>query len=77
MGMFCKKKLLRVDKRKIGFMKFIFEAYDGIANLTTIDSGKGIVMLNIPDGCDQYVDTLLQSLAKDILIEPCTERDLT
>ena len=70
----CKKKYFRVDRREIGFMKFIFEAYDGIANLTTIDSFKGIISINIPDGCEVYVDNLLEVLKADILIEPYAER---
>ena len=70
----CKQKIVRVDKREIGFMKFIFEAYDGIANLTTIDSEKGIVSINIPDGCEKYVNELLDVMKRDIFIESCEER---
>lgn len=55
-------------------MKFIFEAYDGIANLTTIDAGLGIISVNIPDGCNDIVDKLLEELGRDILIEPMEER---
>jgi len=55
-------------------MKFIFEAYDGIANLTTIDAGLGIISINIPEGCINIVDNLLEILGNDILIEPLEER---
>lgn len=70
----CQKKYLRVDKRCIGFMKFIFEAYEGIANLTTVDPKLGIISINIPEGCVDIVDKLLETLARDILIEPLEER---
>ena len=70
----CKKKYLRVDRRHIGFMKFIFEAYDGIANLTTIDAERGVISINIPDGCMVKVDNLLEILGRDFLIEPLEER---
>ena len=70
----CQKKYVRVDKRQIGFMKFIFEAYDGIANLTTIDPALGIISINIPNGCDDIVDNLLKTLGHDILIESLEER---
>ena len=43
-SMRCQKKYLRVDRRRIAFLKFIFEAYDGIANLTTIDAGLGVIL---------------------------------
>lgn len=70
----CQKTYLRVDRRHIGFMKFIFEAYEGIANLTTIDPEIGIILVNIPDGCESVVDNLLEILSRDILIEPVEER---
>jgi len=73
-AMRCQKKYLRVDRRRIAFLKFIFEAYDGIANLTTIDAGLGIISVNIPDGCGDSVDDLLDELGRDILIEPLEER---
>jgi len=55
-------------------LKFIFEAYDGIANLTTIDAKLGIISVNIPDGCNDTVDKLLEEMSRDILIEPLEER---
>jgi len=70
----CKKIYLRVDRRRIAFLKFIFEAYDGIANLTTIDAKLGIISVNIPDGCNDTVDKLLEEMGRDILIEPLEER---
>ena len=70
----CQKKYMRVDRRRIGYMKFIFEAYDGIANLTTIDAARGIISINIPEGCNDTVDNLLEVLRHDILIEPLKER---
>jgi len=74
MIMQCQKKYIRVDKRQIGFMKFIFEAYDGIANLTTIDAALGVISINIPDGCNEIVDNLLKTLGRDMLIESLEER---
>jgi len=63
------KKILRVDRREICFLKFILEAYDGIATLTTIDPHQGIVMLRIAPGCESDVDAVLQDLKKDIIID--------
>ncbi len=31
------KKYYRIERKEICFLKFIFEAYDGIAMLTTVD----------------------------------------
>ena len=63
------KKHLRIDRREICFLKFILEAYDGIASLTTIDAHQGIVMIRIAPGCEGDVEAVLQDLKKDIIIE--------
>jgi len=63
------KKYYRVDHREICFIKFILEAYDGIAVLTTLDSGLGIVEINIAPGCEKDVESVLQDLKNDIMIE--------
>ncbi len=63
------KKYYRVDRREIAFLKFILEAYDGLAVLTTIDSEKGIVVINIAPGCEADVEMILQDLKKNVMIE--------
>ena len=63
------KKYLRVDRREICFLRFIFEAYDGIAIITTIDSESGIILLSIAPGCEEDVEMILKDLKKEIMIE--------
>lgn len=63
------KRYYRVDRRQIAFLRFIFEAYDGIAALTTLDPELGIIALHIPPGCDNAVEFVLQDLAKDMMID--------
>ncbi len=63
------KRYYRVNRKEICFLKFIFEAYDGIAVLSTIDSASGIVVLLIPPGCEGDVEIIINNLKKDILIE--------
>jgi hypothetical protein len=57
-----------VDRREIAFIKFIFEAYDGIAGMRTTDSAKGIIKIHIAPGCEEQVDRVLQDLKKEIVI---------
>jgi hypothetical protein len=64
------RKYYRVDRKEIAFLKFILEAYDGIAVLSTIDSSSGVVMLSISPGCESVVEMVLQDLKRDIMIEP-------
>ncbi len=64
------KRYYRVDRREIAFMKFIFEAYDGIAVLETLDPKAGVVVFHIAPGCEPDANAILQDLKRDILIEP-------
>lgn len=63
------KKYYRVDRKQISFVKFILEAYDGLAVLTTIDAAKGIVVLHIAPGCEADAEMILQDLKKNVMIE--------
>ena len=63
------KRYYRVDRREIAFLRFIFEAYDGIAVVKTLDAQKGLIVLHVAPGCDQDVDYVLQDLKKEIMIE--------
>jgi len=63
------KKYFRIDRREISFLRFILEAYDGIAVVTTINAKEGLVRLSIAPGCVEEVESILSKLKKDILIE--------
>jgi len=64
------KRYYRVDRREIAFLRFIFEAYDGIAVLETLEPKAGIVVFHIAPDCERDVDAILQDLKKEIVIEP-------
>jgi hypothetical protein len=64
------KRYYRVDRREIAFIKFIFEAYDGIAVLETLDPKTGIVVFHIAPGSERDVDAILEDLKREIVIEP-------
>ncbi len=63
------KKFYKVDRKEISFLRFIFEAYDGIALLSTVDSVKGILAFYIAPGCEEDVDMVIKDLKKNITIE--------
>ena len=66
-------KYLRVDRREIAFLKFIIEAYDGIAVVSSLDPMAGIVKLSIAPGCEADVEMVLKDLKKDVMIESVGE----
>ena len=63
------ERYLRVDRRKIAFLRFILEAYEGVAILTTLDARQGIVRLHIAPGCERDVVRILDDIRQDALIE--------
>jgi hypothetical protein len=64
------QKLFRLNRCEIAFVKFIFEAYDGIANLTTLDREMGIIQLTIAPGCEGLALKIIEDLKRTIRIEP-------
>jgi len=57
-----------VDKTKIGFMRFIFEAHEGVAVITTIDAKKGHIKLIIAPDRMETANLIIKDLKKDIQI---------
>jgi hypothetical protein len=64
------KQYYRVDRSQIAFIKFIFEGYDGIAMMKTMDPAKGIITLHISPDCEKHVRAILQDLKKNIRMQP-------
>ena len=62
----------RVDRRDISLLRFILEAYEGVATLTTVDAQLGVVMVRIAPGHERLVTELLDVLCanRDIRLEP-------
>jgi hypothetical protein len=60
-------KEYRVDKTKIGFIKFIFEAHDGIAVATTLDPKTGHIRLAIAPQRTESAFRIIEDLKKDFL----------
>ncbi len=59
----------RINRREISFFRFIFEAYDGLAVISTVDSKQGIISVTTAPGCQQETDTIIQGLKDEIMIE--------
>ena len=63
------KRYYRIDRRHIAFLRFIFEAYDGLAIIETLDPAAGSLVFHIAPGCEPDVENVLADLKKDILLE--------
>lgn len=60
----------QVDKEAIGFIRFIFEGYDGIAVLTTENAAAGRVILTIAPEAEREVADVIESLKPEIVLTP-------
>ena len=56
----------QVDRREISFIKFILEAYDNLAVLSTVDPAHGLVHIRITPGCETFVDDLVTGLLETV-----------
>jgi hypothetical protein len=72
---FCKsaRKVFQVDRESVGYIKFIFEAYDGLAILTTIDPLVAIVEVKISPGSENDVEEILEDLNRYLPIRILNE----
>ena len=59
----------RVDRRDIAFLRFIFEAYEGLAMIETLNPESGVIVFYIAPGCESDVDMILRDLKGDIIME--------
>jgi hypothetical protein len=50
-----------IAPREVHFLRFILEAYEGIAVLTTLDPQLGHIRLSIAPGCERDVQHLLEA----------------
>lgn len=58
---------LRISPDKFHFLKFIIEAYDNIAILSSVDNREGIVVLRYSEGHKYELFALLSSIATKII----------
>ena len=68
-------RIYRMDRRQISFVKFILEAYDNTAVLTTLDAGEGLVRITVAQGCEKIVEDIIHSLMDEIEIVPIDDEN--
>ncbi len=63
------QKQFRVETAQIGFIRFIFEAHEGIAVVSTLDAKAGLIKLSIaPDLLDSAM-MIFDDLKKDFMFD--------
>ncbi len=57
----CVARNYLIDPYQIHYLRFIIEAYPGLAVVTTLDAALGLVAIAIPPGCEPDVFRILEA----------------
>ncbi len=66
-------RTLRLDRKDIWYLHFVFEAYDGLGTVSSINSREGIVEVRIPASREEEGNSLLGELSREIRMEEFTQ----
>jgi putative protease len=61
------KILIKIDPKDIAFLNKIFEGYDGLAVVSTLDRQKGLVALTVTPDTKEDVLEILKNFPKSII----------
>jgi len=64
---------LKVKPQDIAYIKFIFESYDGVGIIRTVDRKKAIIVLLVVDDLLPIGRRILESLVQDMPLEEIAE----
>jgi hypothetical protein len=68
--------IYQVDPYEIHYLKFILEAYEGLATLTTLDPQKGLIQLAVPPGSKGSLEDLLEALGQELELKRVTTSEI-
>ena len=57
----CAIRRVIIDPFQIHYLRFLLEAYEGLAVVSTDDPVLGLVRLNIAPGCEEDVEKILEN----------------
>ncbi len=63
-----KQIFYRIDRKRISYLRFILEAYDGIAVVSTVDAKEGLIKIAIAPGCESVVEALFNDLKQKFIL---------
>lgn len=59
------KRVFRVNRRDISYLRWTIESYDGMAVVRTINPNEAFIEIMISPGCESQVFELLDSLKEE------------
>ena len=70
------RRVFRIDRRQISFVKFILEAYDNVAVMSTLDARQALVQVIIAPGCEMIVDGIMTGLGDEAGVVPVDDDEM-
>jgi hypothetical protein len=58
------KKVFQVDRNEIAYLRVIFESYDGMAVVRTLEPWKALIEIQVAPGCMNMFHELVGDLAE-------------
>lgn len=59
------RQVFRVDREKIGYLRFTLESYDGMTMVTTVDPNAALIEVSMSPGCEETVLQILEALRQE------------
>jgi hypothetical protein len=60
---------IQIPPREIAYLNFVFESYEGVAAVRTVDPRKGIVELMVAPHYQEEIKEILKDLAEEFPIQ--------
>jgi len=69
------RRIFRVEKSQIHYLRTTIESYDGMALVRTVDPHTAHIEVLIAPGCEELVQALAESLAvrEGLQMKPCSD----
>lgn len=68
------KKVLKLKRKDISYIKFLFEGYEGLGIVTTIDKSKSLIEISMMPDFVSDINEILDALREEIIFQ---EVDIT
>jgi hypothetical protein len=66
--------LIQIPPHEIAYLNFVFESYEGVAAVRTVDPRKGIVELMVSPSYQEEIKEILEDLAEEFPIQEVVEK---
>ncbi|NLI32426.1 MAG: DUF4911 domain-containing protein [Deltaproteobacteria bacterium] len=71
----CTVRRFIIAPFQIHYLRFLIEAYEGIAVVSTEDPDLGLVRLNIAPGCEEDVERILEGEKLSLMLREIEPRE--